>query len=178
MNYSFRTDSEVAEIRERAAANLALMSRVYSKPRRPTAGSYGDIHRAIVAGDLEAVRLALSASTVNLPTIGALTPLHLAVFGYAKAAKSVQGQRLEAAGQKLVQEQIVELLLSAGADVAAWDQEKRLPAACCEGVKPPASLRRAMAQKIADTTDREATVHGFRANVFCTRGELLADMAV
>jgi len=177
MNTMLRTQSQIAEIQLRAVNNHVVMARVYGNQPRPVAGAYAPIHRAIVAGDIDAVRSALTPTTVNMQAVGHLTPLHLAVFGYAKAARSIEGMKLEAAGHRLVEEQIVDLLIAAGAEVAAWDQEKRLPAACCEGVKMPASLRRAMDQKILDSTET-LTLTGIQFNAFCTRGELITDLRV
>lgn len=175
MNNNFRTDEQIAETEERARANRVLMAKVYRNPRRlpSPAAVHGPLHRAIIAADLEAVRAALSATSVNQKTVGGLTPLHLAVFGYGQVCEKAQGDRRFVAGSKLVQEQIVDLLLSAGADVAAWDMEKRLPAACCEGRKMPESLKLAMSHMIDETTET-TTLYGFHPNAFCTRGELLA----
>lgn len=140
---NFRTTEEREAIEEQAASNRALMARIYTKPK-PAPQVLGDLHRAVIAGDLAAVRRALTQETVNQATVTGLTPLHLAVFGFARVQDTRAWSQAVLAGTKTVQEQIVDLLIERGAKVDAWDHAKRLPAACCDGKHLPASLYEAM----------------------------------
>ena len=154
MYYNFRSDEERAAIVERAAANRAWMDTVYAKPKPAPQPPLLSIHRAIIAGDLAAVRANLTPTTVNLATVSGLTPLHLACFGYAQVVDTPTWHRANLAGTKTRQEAIVDLLLEEGAQLDVWDQARRIPAACCEGKKQPASLVAAMAKMIQDTAHR------------------------
>lgn len=150
--HKFRTAEERLNIQAQAQANLAFMAKIYKKPKAPAAAPLSDLHRAIIASDLEAVRKAVDHETVNQVAMTGLTPLHLAVFAYGRVAETTAWQRAQVAGRKTVQEQIVDLLLEQGARVDVWDHAKRLPAACCEGKKMPPSLMKAMADTIEATS--------------------------
>lgn len=149
--YAFRTDEERAAIAERAAANRAWMDKVYAKPKPQGAMTLSNLHRAIIAGDLAAVRANLTPELVNQATITGLTPLHLACFGYSQVRDTPTWHRANMAGKKTPQEQIVDLLLAHGARVDVWDAQRRVPAACCAGKGLPPSLVEAMRKRIEET---------------------------
>lgn len=149
--YAFRTDEERAAIAERAAANRAWMAKAYAKPKPQGPMSLSLLHRAIIAGDLGAVRGNLTPDTVNQATITGLTALHLACFGYAQVRNTPAWHRANMAGKKTPQEQIVDLLLEHGARVDVWDAQRRVPAACCDGKGLPPSLVETMYKRMNET---------------------------
>jgi hypothetical protein len=149
--YAFRTNEERAAIAERAAANRAWMAKTYAKPRSQAPVVLTALDRAIIAGDLEAVRANLMHDQVNQATITGLTPLHLACFGYAQVRDTPAWHRANMAGKKTPQETIVDLLLAHGAQVDVWDAQHRVPAACCDGKGLPPSLVEAMRKKMEET---------------------------
>jgi hypothetical protein len=151
MFYTFRTDEERAAVAERACANRALMDRLYVRPKPVAQPALAPIHRAIIAGDIPAVRAALTPDTVNLATVSGLSPLHLACYGYAQVVDTPAWHRTNLAGNKTNQEAIVDLLLEQGARVDAWDHQRRVPAACCEGKRLPAGLIKAMRKRMDET---------------------------
>lgn len=114
---------------------------------------HGSLYSAILAGNLDQVREALTKESVNEATNDGLTPLHLAVFGYSLVADSTAGNTARAQGCKLDQELIVDLLLEAGAKIDVWDNMKRLPASCCDGKRMPDALRKAMEARRGDTSN-------------------------
>jgi hypothetical protein len=151
MFYTFQSDEERAAVAVRATANRALMDRLYVRPKPAPQPALAPIHRAIIAGDLSAVRAVLTSETVNLPTVSGLSPLHLACYGYAQVVETPAWHRANMSGMQLKQEAIVDLLLAHGARVDAWDHQRRVPAACCEGKKLPTGLIKAM-RKLMDET--------------------------
>lgn len=149
---TLRTPEEREASELRAQETLRLMAACRpSKETKPKA-VHGPLHQAIIVGDLKAVRAAITPKSVNEATIGGLTPLHLAVFGYSLAVDTAVGNAARVKGSKLDQELIVELLLEAGALIDVWDHEKRLPAACCDGRRMPESLKIAMVRRVEKTT--------------------------
>lgn len=99
-----------------------------------------ELHQAIIRGDLAAVVSLTNEDNYDLATVNGLTPLHLAVAGLGLAQ-----QRTKFRGQsKLIEEQIVDFLISVGAPVDVWDSMTRLPAACIDGGTLPKSLASAM----------------------------------
>lgn len=98
------------------------------------------LHQAIIRGDLAAVVSLTNEDNYDLATVNGLTPLHLAVAGLGLAQ---QRNKFRAVG-KLVEEQIVDFLISVGAPVDVWDSMTRLPAACIDGGTLPKSLASAM----------------------------------
>lgn len=148
---NFRTQEQREAIEEQAAANRALMATLYTKPK-PAPQVLGNLHRAVIAGDIPGVLRHLTRDAINQATVTGLTPLHLAAFGYARIVDTPAWCRAQAANRKTVQEQIVDLLIERGARVDAWDHAKRLPAACCEGKRLPASLVEAMERLKEETS--------------------------
>lgn len=160
MFYTFRSDQERTAVAERASVNRALMDRLYVRPKPAPQPALASIHRAIIAGDLGAVRAALTPDTVNLSTVSGLTPLHLACYGYAQVVDTPTWHRANMSGKQLKQEAIVDLLLAHGARVDTWDHQRRVPAACCEGKKLPTQLVAAMRQLM----DESAFVLSWKGN--------------
>lgn len=148
---NFRTQEDHEAIEEQAAANRALMARIYTKPK-PAPQVLGNLHRAVIAGDIPGVLRHLTNASINEATVTGLMPLHLAAFGYARIVDTPAWCRAQEAKCKTVQEQIVDLLIERGAKVDAWDHAKRLPAACCEGKRLPASLVEAMERLKEETS--------------------------
>lgn len=99
-----------------------------------------DLHQAIIRGDLAAVVSLTNEDNYDLATVNGLTPLHLAVAGLGLAQQRTKFR----AQSKLVEEQIVDFLIHAGAPVDVWDSMTRLPAACIDGGTLPKSLVQAM----------------------------------
>jgi hypothetical protein len=151
MFYTFRSEQERAAVAERASVNRALMDRLYVRPKPAPQPALASIHRAIIAGDLGAVRDALTPDTVNLATVSGLTPLHLACYGYAQVVDTPTWHQANISGKQLKQEAIMDLLLAHGARVDAWDHQRRVPAACCEGKKLPIKLVSAMRDLMKQT---------------------------
>lgn len=111
------------------------------------------LHRAVLAADIEATRAALDAGAdINARSVLEMTALHMAVFGFAKIVERSAYQLAVIQGRKLVQEQIVDLLIERGARVDMWDAKAKLPAAHCEGRRMPASLRQAMDELLVSTS--------------------------
>lgn len=98
------------------------------------------LHQAIIRGDLAAVVSLTNEDNYDLATVNGLTPLHLAVAGLGLAQQRTKFH----AQSKLVEEQIVDFLIQAGAPVDVWDSMTRLPAACIDGGTLPKSLVEAM----------------------------------
>lgn len=100
---------------------------------------HSEIHKAVIAGNVGMVMIYLQLQDVNQPSVNGLTPLHMAVYGYAQAWK-----RAEAYGtlltRELPEETIINHLLKAGADVTKLDDMGRLPVACLDGARMPAVL--------------------------------------
>lgn len=98
-----------------------------------------NLHQAIIAGNTGMVMIYMQLLDVNQPSVNGLTPLHMAVYGYAQAWK-----RAEANGTLLTrvlpEETILNHLLKAGADVTKLDDMGRLPVACLDGARMPAAL--------------------------------------
>ncbi len=112
------------------------------------------LHDAIIRGDLTAVVACTTEENVDLATVNGLTPLHLAVADLGMAQK-----RNEYKAQcSLVQQQIVDFLISKGAPVGVWDSMARLPAACIDGGKLPKSLVDAMDRVRARTAYKKEFV--------------------
>lgn len=115
------------------------------------------LHAAIIRSDLPAVIANLTEENIDLATVNGLTPLHLAVYAlgiWQKAHEFMQAK-------KSVQEQIVEVLIEAGAPVDIWDSMNRLPAVCIDGGKLPLSLIHAMEQARERTTEGDGKLNVF-----------------
>lgn len=120
------------------------------------------LHQAVIRGDFNAVAQLITDDNIDLATVNGLTPLHLAVFGLSLYQKAHENMR----AKKSVQEQIVDLLLEAGAPVDVWDSMNRLPAAMIVGGTLPASLVHAMERVMERTTKEEKSktygaIHAF-----------------
>jgi len=105
------------------------------------------VHQAVIRGDLEGVRRHLTDENVDLATINGLTPLHLAAFACGQVQRTARWDRIVRAGEKSIEEQILNYLLEAGAPVDVVDDMKRLPAACVYGSRIPPMLAHVMDAK-------------------------------
>lgn len=119
------------------------------------------LHDAIIRSDLPAVIANLTEDNIDLATVNGLTPIHLAVYALGIWQKT----HVFMPAKKSVQEEIVDVLIEAGAPVVIWDSMSRLPAACIDGGKLPQSLVHAMEQEKERTTGGVCKDHG-NLNVF------------
>jgi hypothetical protein len=124
------TNALYAQGRARKAAAQTQASKLQHTP----------LIQAVIAGNFDQVNalLALGADP-NARTIGQLTALHFAVLRYSQLIAGYRGLT-----QIQRSEQVVNALLTAGADINAWDESHRLPSAYAENGRIPPKLKAAV----------------------------------